>query len=54
MDKNWPTSNPPHHFHPRFTKNGFHSPMIGSPSYDIPILIKLLKTHKLEDKNLRF
>ena len=54
MDKKWNVPTPPHHFHPRFNKNGFHSPMNGIPSHDIPILIKMLKSHELEDKNLQF
>ncbi|MHA1518997.1 MAG: hypothetical protein ACTSVZ_04525 [Promethearchaeota archaeon] len=54
MDKNWSVQSSPHHFHPRYNKNGFDSPMMGVPSNDIPILIELIKSHNLEDKNLRF
>ncbi len=54
MDKNWDVLNPPHHFHPRFNNEGLHSPMIGTPNHDIPILIDLITSHQLENKNLRF
>ena len=54
MDKKWVVPTPPHHFHPRFSKDGFHSPMNGIPSHDIHILIRMLKSHELEDKNLQF
>ncbi len=54
MDKNWEVINPPHHYHPRFSKKGFQSPMTGNPKQDIPIFIDLIRTHKLEDKKHRF
>ncbi|MHA1646916.1 MAG: hypothetical protein ACTSVL_05020 [Promethearchaeota archaeon] len=54
MDKKWKVPNPPHHFHPRFIKEGFHSPMTGNPSQDLPVLIDLIISHKLDNTNVRF
>ena len=54
MDKEWNVSSKPNHFHPRFTKNGFNSPMTGDFSIDIPLLIEMIKNHKLLDERLRF
>ena len=42
-DKHWKVKTRPHHFHPRYKKEGNESPMNGFPDHDIPVLIKFLK-----------
>lgn len=54
MDKNWEVDTNPNHFHPRFSKNGYNSPMTGKYENDLPILIKLINNGNLLDENYRF
>ena len=42
FDDRWPVSSRPHHVHPKGNKPVRESPMIGSPSQDIPKLITLI------------
>ncbi|KKN04175.1 hypothetical protein LCGC14_1100130 [marine sediment metagenome] len=53
-DDKWNLSTRPNHFHPRFIKDGFISPMIGHPDQDIQKLCKLLLSNKLILKDFRF
>jgi hypothetical protein len=53
-DKNWKVSSQPHHFHPRNTKDGFDSPMVGKPDSYIPVFCELVKKGTLLDKEHRF
>lgn len=39
FDDRWPVSSRPHHFHPRDNGPVKESPMVGSPSQDMPKLI---------------
>ena len=42
-DKKWNIKTHPHHFHPRYRKEGKESLMTGIPDHDIPLLVKFLK-----------
>ena len=42
-DKHWDVRSQPHHFHSRGSTVVEHSPMMGDPQHDIPILINFLK-----------
>ena len=42
-DKNWKVHTHPHHFHPRYKKEGKERLMKGIPDHDIPLLVKFLK-----------
>ncbi len=42
-DKHWNVKTRPHHFHPRYKKEGNESPMNGIPDHDIPVLVKFIK-----------
>ncbi|MHA1911035.1 MAG: toxin-antitoxin system TumE family protein [Candidatus Kariarchaeaceae archaeon] len=53
-DDKWQVDTRPHHFHPRYSKKGFKSPMSGKPTEDIPLVIGLIKNNNLRDKNYRF
>lgn len=53
-DDKWNVITRPNHFHPRFVKEGFKSPMIGHPNKDIQKLCTLLKSDKLLLKDFRF
>lgn len=54
FDARWDISSKPHHFHPRFSKEGIKSPMNGNPEHDIPKLIKLVISGILLLKNHEF
>jgi hypothetical protein len=54
MDVTWKVTSKPNHFHPRFAKEGFFSPMTGDPESDMPNLCNLIKNHRLLDKDHRF
>ena len=53
-DVRWEVSTKPHHFHPRFSKEGVSSPMEGVPDKDIPLICDLIKSGKLFSEDLRF
>ncbi|MFX0125383.1 MAG: hypothetical protein ACFFAE_17270 [Candidatus Hodarchaeota archaeon] len=42
FDDRWPVSSKPHYFHPKENKPVRESPMVGSPSRDMPKLITLI------------
>ena len=42
FDDRWRVSSKPHHLHPKRNKPVLESPMVGSHSQDIPILITLI------------
>jgi len=54
FDDRWKVSSRPHHFHPRFNKLGFLSPMVGLPEKDIPRLCDLIIHGKLLPRDVRF
>ena len=54
FDKKWEVSTNPHHFHPRYTLEGYSSSMCGNPSHDMPLLIKYLQSNSLYAKSARF
>ena len=54
FDDNWAIKTRPHHFHPRFNKNGYESPMKGEPDHDITLLSEYIKKQILEDPKIRF
>jgi hypothetical protein len=43
FDDRWPVSSRPHHYHPKENKPVTESPMVGSPSQDMPKLIRLIQ-----------
>jgi len=53
-DDRWKVSTRPHHFHPRFNKVGFQSPMNSDPEHDIPLLCNYVKSGKTLSSKLRF
>lgn len=53
-DDRWKVTTRPNHFHPRYNRFGFSSPMIGDPEKDIPMLCELIISGKLLPKNIRF
>lgn len=53
-DDHWKVTTKPHHFHPRYLKEGKKSPMIGEPIKDISLLIDLLVSEKLYLPEFRF
>ena len=53
-DDKWDVSTRPNHFHPRFNKIGFSSPMNGKPDNDLQLLYELIITKKLISKDFRF
>ncbi len=44
----------PHHFHPRYHKEGFFSPMKGTLNKDLPKLFEYIKGDKLLSEDLKF
>lgn len=44
-DDRWPVSTHPHHLHPQNEKNAIESQMIGDPTHDIPILVKIIRKY---------
>lgn len=42
-DDRWDVNTRPHHFHIRGLKLTTESPMVGEPSHDIPILLKMIQ-----------
>ena len=53
-DDKWVVSTRPNHFHPRSNKNGYSSPMKGTPNHDMPILCELIKSGKFYSPEFRF
>jgi len=53
-DDRWDVITRPNHYHPRYNKLGFKSPMNGNPDHDIPKLCELIKSSKLLFKNFKF
>lgn len=53
-DDHWEITTKPHHFHPRYLKEGKKSPMIGDPIKDIHLLGELLISEKLYIPEFRF
>jgi hypothetical protein len=53
-DDRWGVKTRPHHFHPRFDKKGYFSPMKGIPKDDMPILADLIKNGKILNRDLQF
>lgn len=53
-DDHWKVTTKPHHFHPRYLKEGKESPMIGDPIKDIHLLGELLISEKLYLPEFRF
>jgi len=53
-DDRWNISTKPHHFHPRYNKLGFSSPMNGNPENDIPLICEFIKSGELLSTDLRF
>jgi hypothetical protein len=54
MDALWSVGSKPNHFHPRFVKEGFNSPMVGDPVHDITILCDLILSGDLKKSEMRF
>jgi hypothetical protein len=54
FDDTWQVSSQPHHFHPRYAKEGFTSLMTGNPEEDIALFTKLIKSRSLTDPEFRF
>ena len=53
-DDRWDVSTRPNHYHPRNSKKGYKSKMIGEPKHDIPLLFNLYKSGILFSMNFRF
>ena len=53
-DDKWNVSSRPNHFHPRYDKSGYSSPMNGDPDHDIILVLELIKSGKLLSPNHRF
>ncbi len=53
-DDKWNVSTRPHHYHPRHSREGIESNMIGEPNHDIPLLCDLYKSGKLFFNGFRF
>lgn len=45
-DKDWNVETKPHHYHLRGAEEAMKSPMSGTPSDDLPILISEIEKHK--------
>ncbi len=54
MDAKWDVESKPNHFHPRFTKEAFESPMLGEPSTDMRKLCSLIQEGKVKSQDFRF
>lgn len=53
-DNKWQVPSRPHHFHPRFSKEGFSSPMHGEPKLDLIFFCDLILSGKFLSKEYRF
>ena len=53
-DDKWNISTHPNHFHSRYDKSGYSSPMTGDPDNDIRLICDLIKSGKLLSPNHRF
>ena len=53
-DDKWIVKTRPNHFHPRYNKDGFVSPMNGLPEHDIPLLSSFIKSGDLFSQDFRF
>jgi len=53
-DDRWNISTRPHHYHPRYLREGFSSPMNGNHEHDIPIFCNLIKSGHLRSSNFMF
>ncbi|HMF31379.1 MAG TPA: hypothetical protein VKK79_08200 [Candidatus Lokiarchaeia archaeon] len=53
-DQRWEVESSPHHFHPRFSKPAFSSPMNGNPELDIRLLCELIQSGSIFSSDLRF
>ncbi|OLS13568.1 MAG: hypothetical protein RBG13Loki_2819 [Promethearchaeota archaeon CR_4] len=53
-DNRWGVPDRPHHYHPRFTKEGVTSPMRGKPKMDLPVFCKLILSGNSLSKEYRF
>jgi len=53
-DDRWEVPTRPNHFHPRFNKNGYSSPMHGNPDYDLPKFCGLVKNGDFWGEDFRF
>jgi len=48
-DDRWDVKTRPHHFHVRGLQYSLESPMLGDPSHDIPILLRMIQDYSRKE-----